>query len=154
SLPVVGLTGAFIGMVLAVQAYGQFHRFGLATRLGSIINIAIVRELGPVLAATMLAGRVGGAMAAGPAAMRLTEQIDPPACPGGPPVHHLVVPRFLACALLTPLLTVLADFMGIVGGGLICTQVYRVEPYYYWEHARAFVGPWDVFSGLVKSVFF
>src|SRR5262249_5134576 len=76
SCPVVAVTGLFIGMVLAVQSYGQFASLGMATRLGAIINISVVRELGPVLAATMLAGRVGGAMAAELATMRITEQID------------------------------------------------------------------------------
>ena len=76
SVPVVAITGMFIGMVLAVQSYGQFHQLGLATHLGGIINISVVRELGPVLAATMLAGRVGSAMAAELATMRITEQID------------------------------------------------------------------------------
>src|SRR5262249_49278406 len=76
SLPVVTVTGMFIGMVLAVQAYGQFASLGMATRLGAIVSISVVRELGPVLAATMLAGRVGGAMAAELATMRITEQID------------------------------------------------------------------------------
>src|SRR5437867_1042225 len=100
SVPVVAVTGLFIGMVLAVQSYNQFHKVGLATRLGSIINISIVRELGPVLAATMLAGRVGSAMAAELATMRITEQIDAMACLGVNPVHYLVVPRFLASVLL------------------------------------------------------
>ena len=76
SVPVVAITGTFIGMVLAVQAYSQFEMMGLATRLGSVINISLVKELGPVLAATMLAGRVGSAMAAELGTMRVTEQID------------------------------------------------------------------------------
>src|SRR6516164_9757058 len=82
SVPVVAVTGTFIGMVLAVQSYSEFHMFGLDTQLGSIINVSIIRELGPVLAATMLAGRVGSAMAAELATMRITEQIDALACLG------------------------------------------------------------------------
>src|SRR5262249_19390224 len=97
SVPVIAITGMFIGMVLAVQSYGQFHELGLATHLGGIINISVVRELGPVLAATMLAGRVGSAMAAELATMRVTEQIDALSCLGANPVRYLVVPRFLAC---------------------------------------------------------
>jgi phospholipid/cholesterol/gamma-HCH transport system permease protein len=77
SLPVVALTGTFIGIILAVQAYGQFHMLHMESRLGAVINLSLVRELGPVLAATMLAGRVGGAMAAELGTMRVTEQIDP-----------------------------------------------------------------------------
>src|SRR5262249_9604183 len=115
SVPVVAITGMFIGMVLAVQSYSQFSKVGLATRLGSIINISIVRELGPVLAATMLAGRVGSAIAAELATMRISEQIDALAVLGANPIHYLAVPRLLACALLIPLLTVLPDFMGVMG---------------------------------------
>jgi len=154
SVPVVAITGTFIGMVLAVQSYTQFHNLGLDTRLGSLINISIVRELGPVLAATMIAGRVGSAMAAELGTMRVTEQVDALACLGFNPVHFLIVPRYLACVLLIPLLSVLADFMGIMGGALICTKVYGVDSHYYWLHAQAYVGAWDVTNGLIKSVFF
>src|SRR5439155_23527553 len=99
SVTVIGITGVFIGMVLAVQAYSQFNTMGMATRLGQIINISIIRELGPVLAATMLAGRVGSSMAAELGTMRVTEQIDALSCLGVNPIHYLVVPRFLACVL-------------------------------------------------------
>jgi phospholipid/cholesterol/gamma-HCH transport system permease protein len=153
-VPVVAITGTFIGMVLAVQSYGQFHQFGLATRLGSIINLSVVRELGPVLAATMLAGRVGSAMAAELATMRVTEQIDALSCLGVNPLHYLVVPRFLACVLLIPLLTILANFMGVMGGGLICIKVYHIDAHHYWSHARGFIGYWDITVGLIKPMFF
>ena len=116
SLPVVALTGTFIGIILAVQAYGQFHMLHMESRLGAVINLSLVRELGPVLAATMLAGRVGGAMAAELGTMRVTEQIDALASMGANPIHYLVVPRFLGCLLLIPCLTIMADFIGILGG--------------------------------------
>jgi phospholipid/cholesterol/gamma-HCH transport system permease protein len=154
SVPVVAITGLFIGMVLAVQSYVQFHNMGMDTHLGMIINMTVVRELGPVLAATMLAGRVGSAMAAELATMRVTEQIDALGCLGVNPVHYLVVPRFLACVLLIPLLTVLADFMGVMGGALICLQLYHIEPHYYWQNARGFIGLWDMSAGLIKPMFF
>ncbi len=154
SIPVVMITGAFIGMVLAVQAYSEFAHLGLATRLGQIINISVVRELGPVLAAVMLAGRVGSAMAAELATMRITEQIDALACLGTNPIHYLGAPRFLACVLLIPLLTVLANFMGVLGGALICIDVYHVEAHYYWENTRGFVEMWDLMTGLIKPTFF
>src|SRR5438876_11944121 len=154
SLPVVAITGTFIGMVLAVQSYHEFHNLGLATRLGSIINISVVRELGPVLAATMIAGRVGSAMAAELGTMRVTDQIDAMTCLGVNPVHYLVVPRFLACVLLVPLLTVLADVMGMLGGALMCTRFYHVEAHYYWLYARSSLGWWDLLMGLIKPLFF
>ena len=116
SLPVVALTGTFIGMVLAAQSYWQFHAIGLENHLGHVINASLVKELGPVLAATMLAGRVGSSMAAVIGTMRVTEQIDALTAMGADPIHYLVVPRFLACILLIPALTLMADFMGIVGG--------------------------------------
>jgi phospholipid/cholesterol/gamma-HCH transport system permease protein len=154
SVPVVAITGTFIGMVLAVQTYSEFQQLGFETRVGSIINISVVRELGPVLAATMLAGRVGSAMAAQLATMRITEQIDALSSLGANPVHYLAVPRFLACVLLIPLLTIFADFMGIMGGALISTQVYHVEPFYYWKHSQDMVGMWDIVTGLIKPTFF
>ena len=154
SISVVAITGLFIGMVLAVQSYMQFHQIGIATRLGAIINTSVVRELGPVLAATMLAGRVGSAMAAQLATMRITEQIDALECLGVNPVHYLVVPRLMACVLLIPLLTVLADFMGVLGGALICVEVYHIESYHYWHNAQGFIGLWDIGVGLLKPMFF
>jgi phospholipid/cholesterol/gamma-HCH transport system permease protein len=154
SIPVVAVTGLFIGMVLAVQSYAQFHDLGMATRLGSIIDMSVVRELGPVLAATMLAGRVGGAMAAELAAMRISEQIDALSCLGTNPVHQLAVPRFVACVLLIPLLTIVANFMGVLGGALVCTQVYNVDAHFYWHNAEGFVTLWDITVGLVKPMFF
>lgn len=154
SVPVVAITGLFIGMVLAVQAFHQFNAIGMATRLGSVINISLVKELGPVLAATMLAGRVGTAMAAEMGTMRVTEQIDALAALGTNPIHYLVVPRFLACLLLIPLLTLMADFMGIIGGAVISTQMLGIDPYHYWLHSRQFVDTLDVASGLFKSFFF
>ncbi len=154
SIPVITVTGLFIGMVLAVQSYGQFHQIGMATRLGSIIDMSVVRELGPVLAATMLSGRVGGAMAAELATMRITEQIDAMACLGTNPIHRLAVPRFLACVLLIPLLTIVANFMGVMGGALVCTQVYGIDAHFYWQNAEGFVSLWDLTAGLIKPMFF
>ena len=154
SLPVVALTGTFIGMVLAVQSYFQFSQFGLETRLGGVINMTLVRELGPVLAATMLAGRVGGAMAAELGTMRITNQIDALSAMGANPIRYLIVPRFLACFFLIPILTVMADFMGLAGGFFYCTLVLDIDVHHYWDNSAQFVTNFDLFSGLVKSVFF
>jgi phospholipid/cholesterol/gamma-HCH transport system permease protein len=154
SAGVVAVTGMFIGMVLAVQSYSQLHQIGLDTSLGAIINMSIVRELGPVLTAVMLAGRVGSAMAAQLGTMRVTEQIDALACLGVDPVRFLVAPRFFAAVLMVPLLTVVADLMGLAGSAVICLRIYDIDPYHYWRHADSFIGPWDVFVGLMKSVVF
>ncbi|MEO1616437.1 MAG: ABC transporter permease [Planctomycetota bacterium] len=154
SLPVVALTGTFIGMVLAVQSFYQFHAIGLESHLGVVINKSLVRELGPVLAATMLAGRVGSAMAAVLGTMRVTEQIDALTTMGADPIHYLVVPRFLASILLIPALTVMADFMGIVGGYFYSVIVFKIDHAAYLSHSRDGVMGFDLFSGLFKSVFF
>ena len=150
----VAITGTFIGMVLAVQAHNQFALMGLETRLGSVINISLVKELGPVLAATMLAGRVGSSMAAELGTMRVTEQIDALVALGTNPIYYLVVPRFLACVLLIPLLTLMADFMGVIGGAAVSTQMLKVDAYHYWFHSREYVGSLDLMAGVFKSYFF
>jgi len=154
SVSVIMLTGTFIGMVLAVQAYADFHKLGMATRMGTFINVSVVRELGPVLAATMLAGRIGSAMAAELATMRISEQIDALSCLGANPLHYLVVPRFLACVCVIPLLTLVADFMGVMGGAGISIFVYGIEGHHYWSHSQDFVGWWDIGVGMFKSLFF
>ncbi len=154
SLPVVALTGTFIGMVLAVQSYFQFRQIGLETRLGGVINMTLVRELGPVLAATMLAGRVGSAMAAELGTMRVTEQIDALSAMGANPIRYLVVPRFLACLFLIPLLTIMADFMGVAGGHFYSVNVLQIDVHHYWHNSAKFVSNFDLFVGIFKSVFF
>jgi phospholipid/cholesterol/gamma-HCH transport system permease protein len=154
SLPVVALTGTFIGMVLAANSYIEFAKFHLETRLGALINSSLVRELGPVLAATMLAGRVGSAMAAELGTMRVTEQIDALTSMGANPIHYLVVPRFLACLLLIPTLTVMADFMGVVGGYYYSVRILGIDEHFYWYNAEQYVGMFDLFSGVAKSFFF
>ncbi len=154
SLPVVIVTGGFIGMVLAVQTYDQFRLMHMETRLGAVINISLVKELGPVLAATMLAGRVGSAIAAELGTMRVTEQIDALWAMGANPVNYLVVPRFLACFLLIPLLTIVADATGILGGWFFSSYVLGINSHHYWLHAIDYVGPYDLFAGTFKSTFF
>ncbi len=154
SLPVVMVTGVFIGMVLAVQGYDQFRLMRMETRLGAVINVSLVKELGPVLAATMLAGRVGSAMAAELGTMRVTEQIDALRALGASPIQYLVVPRFLACFLLIPMLTAVADGMGILGGWFLSTQVLGIKSFHYWFNAIDYVAAYDVISGVLKSIFF
>jgi phospholipid/cholesterol/gamma-HCH transport system permease protein len=137
-----------------VQAYGQFEAAGLADRLGAVVNLSVVKELGPVLAGVMVAGRVGGALTAELGTMRVTEQIDAVRVMGTDPIRYLVVPRFLACLLLTPVLTVFCDTMGALGGYFISVQVYAVNEAFYWRHSAFSVSNWDIATGLIKSVFF
>jgi phospholipid/cholesterol/gamma-HCH transport system permease protein len=102
----------------------------------------------------MLAGRVGSAMAAELATMRITEQVDALSCLGVNPIHYLGTPRFLACVLLIPLLTILANFMGVLGGSIICIEVYHVEAHFYWQNTQGYVALWDLITGLFKPTFF
>ncbi|MCS7022746.1 MAG: ABC transporter permease [Gemmataceae bacterium] len=154
STPVVAITGLFIGMVLAVQAYGQFHLIGMETSLGAVIHMSLVRELGPVMAAVMVAGRVGSAMAAQIATMRVSEQLDALACLGVDPIRYLAAPRLLACLLMVPLLTVVTDLTGMLGSTLICLGVYPIDSFHYWRHTQEFVAAWDVLTGLAKALLF
>jgi len=154
SVGVIAITGTFIGMVLAVQSYSQFRSLHIETRMGGVINISLVRELGPVLAATMLAGRIGSAMAAELGTMRVTEQIDALASMGANPIHYLVVPRFLGCLVLIPTLTIMADFMGVVGGYFYSIFLLHIDQHFYWANSQKAVGAFDLFSGAFKSLFF
>lgn len=154
SVPVILVTGGFIGMVLAVQAYEQFALMHMENQLGTVVNVTLLKELGPVLAAVMLAGRVGSSMAAQLGTMRVTEQIDALTALGANPIAYLVVPRFLACFLLIPLLTLFADGVGVFSGWWFSTQVLGVESFYYWHYSRSFVHAYDLWSGIVKSVCF
>lgn len=154
SIPLIVITGLFTGMVLAVQTYTQLHKLGAETLTGPIVGVGIVSELGPVLAALMLSSRVGGAMAAELGTMKVTEQIDALRVFGTDPVRHLVVPRFLACLLVAPLLTLLGDVVGVGGGHAICTKVYHIDPYYYMEKTREFLTNFHLVTGMVKSVTF
>lgn len=154
SVPVVGITGAFIGMVLAIESFGQLKTIGIENRLGSIINVSVVKQIGPVLAAVMLAGRVGGALTAELGTMNVTEQLDAMRVMGADPIRVLVVPRFIACVLLTPILTIFSDFLGVLGGWLISVRSLGIQQWPYWYFSASGVDNWQIFEGVVKSVFF
>jgi phospholipid/cholesterol/gamma-HCH transport system permease protein len=154
SVPVIAVTGLFIGMVLAVQTYDTLRMYRLESRIGSVINVSLVKELGPVLAATMLAGRVGCAMAAEIGTMRVTEQIDALKALGANPISYLVVPRFLACFWLIPALTLIADGLGMFGGWVVSVQMLGVSDHFFWLYSQQFITAFDVISGVMKSMFF
>lgn len=154
SIPVVMITGAFIGMVLAVQTVMQFKSIGMESAMGSMVNMSVLRELGPVLAGVMLAGRVGGGLTAELGTMRVTEQIDALRAMGADPIRVLVVPRFLACVLLIPALVIYADFMGILGGYAVSVHVYGLNATQFWRSAGDKIEYFDIFYGPIKSLFF
>lgn len=154
SIPVVLLMASFTGMVLAVQSYYQFYKLTAEVYVGAVVGLSMVRELGPVLTGLIVAGRAGSAMAAEIGAMRITDQIDALVTLGYDPIRFLVVPRFLGSTLMTPILTAIADVVGIGGGYLMGVHVFGINPGHFMAKMRAFVTPWDLASGLVKSFFF
>jgi phospholipid/cholesterol/gamma-HCH transport system permease protein len=154
SVPVVIVTGTFVGFVLAAESISQLMQVGLGDQIGVLVNLAVVRELGPVLAGTMLAGRVGGALAAELGTMNVTEQIDALRAMGANPIRYLVVPRFLACLLLTPFLTIYCDVMGALGGWFISVKIFGLQSDPYWWYTQMALENWDIFTGLAKSLVF
>jgi len=151
---VVMVTGAFTGAVLAAQAFDKFSEIGLASATGPVVAIAMCRELGPVLAALMVAGRVGAAMAAELGTMRVTEQIDALRALGIDPVGYLVVPRFVAALIAMPILVGEAMFCGIFAADVLATKLLGVPEVWFRSQLWAHLGPGDVMVGLCKGLIF
>lgn len=141
-------------MILALEGYNQFQAIGQEGRLGAVINISVVKQIGPVLAAVMVAGRVGCALAAELGTMRVTEQLDAMRAMAADPIPYLVVPRFVACIIMTPILTLYSDLLGVWGGWLITVRFYGVSQYDFWNFTASFITWWEPTSGLIKSVVF
>ncbi len=154
TLPVIMVTGTFVGLVLAIQSYDQLKAAGFEQRMGVLVSLTLVQELGPVLAGVMVAGRVGGALTAELGTMRVSEQISALTVMGADPVKQLVVPRFLACILLTPLLTFFCDLFGSIAGWIIAVLVKGVSSSPYWFYVSEAIDKWDILVGLVKSIIF
>ncbi len=154
TVPVILVTGTFVGLVLAVSGYMQLKDVGLEQRLGAAVAMSVIAQLGPVLAGGMVAGRVGGALTAELGTMNVTEQLDALRSMGTDPIRYLVVPRFLACMLLTPLLTWYCDLMAILGASVVALGLKGIESGPYWEYMLTAIGSWDLFDGTVKSLVF
>ena len=154
SLPVVGLTAVFTGAALALNIYTGGGRFNAEQIMPQIVSLGITRELGPVLAALMLAGRVSAAIAAEIGAMRATEQIDALQTLSTDPFRYLIAPRLLAAVLVLPLLTLVADIIGIAGGWTVATASLNFNPAVYVKNTWDFLQTWDVVSGLIKAAVF
>ena len=154
SLPVVGLTAIFTGMVLALQSYTGFARFSAESAIPNVVIVSITRELGPVLAGLMVAGRVGAAMAAEIGTMRVTEQIDALDTLATNPFKYLVAPRLIAGIAMMPLLVLVADIIGVFGGYVVSTTKLGFNPAIYLENTLDFMEAQDVISGLVKAAVF
>jgi len=154
SFPVVMITAAFTGMVFALQVYTGFKRFNAESMVGSAVGLSVTRELGPVLTGLMVSGRVGSAMAAELGTMRVTEQIDALYTLATNPIKYLIVPRFLASMVMVPVLVIFADVIGILGGYLVSVQVLEVNPTLYAQRTWNYLELNDVYSGLLKALFF
>ena len=154
SLPVVGLTALFTGMVLALQIYIGSARFNAESAVATIVVIGITRELGPVLGGLMVAGRVASAMAAEIGTMRVTEQIDALTTLSTNPFKYLVAPRLIAATVTLPILIVVADIIGVMGGYLVGTAKLGFNPAVYLKNTYDFLQTLDVVSGLVKAAVF
>jgi phospholipid/cholesterol/gamma-HCH transport system permease protein len=154
SLPVVGLTAIFTGMVLVLQSYTGFTRFNAESAIPNVVVLSLTRELGPVLAGLMVAGRIGAAMAAEIGTMRVTEQIDALSTLSTNPVKYLVVPRLIAGLVSLPLLVATADIIGVFGGYVIAVYKLGFNSTTYIKNTVDFVTTLDVVSGLVKAAVF
>ena len=154
SLPVVGLTGIFAGMVLALQSYTGFARFSAEGAVANVVVLSMTRELGPVLAGLMVAGRIGASMAAESGTMRVTEQIDALKTLSTNPFKYLVSPRLLAGTLTLPFLVLVTDIIGVFGGYIVCVYKLGFNPATYIRSTWDFMQFLDVFSGLVKAAVF
>jgi phospholipid/cholesterol/gamma-HCH transport system permease protein len=154
SLPVVGLTAIFTGMVLALQSYTGFARFSAESAIPNVVIVSITRELGPVLAGLMVAGRVGAAMAAEIGTMRVTEQIDALDTLATNPFKYLIAPRLIAGLTMLPLLVLVADIIGVFGGYVVSIYKLGFNPATYLKNTLDFMETQDVVSGLVKAAVF
>ncbi len=154
SLPVVALTAVFSGAVIALQSYTGFSRFGAESAIAGIVVLSVVRELGPVLAGLMVAGRVGAAMAAELGTMRVTDQIDALGTLSTNPMKYLVAPRLLAGVIAVPLLVAVADVLGVAGGFLVSTVKLGFNPSGYLTSTFNILTTTDVVAGLVKAAAF
>ncbi len=144
SLPVVGLTAIFTGMVLALQSYTGFSRFNAESAVATVVVLSVTRELGPVIAGLMVAGRVGAAMAAEIGTMRVTDQIDALTTLSTDPLRYLVLPRLLAGLITLPLLVVVADIIGVFGGYLVGTYKLGFNPATYLTQTETYLERMDV----------
>jgi phospholipid/cholesterol/gamma-HCH transport system permease protein len=154
SVFVIILTGAFTGMVLALQSYYGFKKFGSEGLVGATVALSMTRELGPVLTSLMVSGRAGSAMAAELGTMRVTEQIDALTAMALNPIKYLVTPRIIAAFLVLPVLTVISDFIGIIGGYLVGVKLLGINEGAYIDKMIKFVELNDIYNGLVKSAVF
>src|ERR1700674_3992612 len=154
SLPIVVLTGFFTGAVLALQASNTLERFGSLSLVGQLVSTSMVRELGPVLTSLMVAGRNSSGMASELGSMVVTEQIDAMRALGTDPMKKLVTPRVVATVFMLFFLAIISDLLGLIGGAVVSTVIFRLDARQYWSNAWQALVFQDVFMGLVKPLLF
>ncbi|MFQ5461038.1 MAG: MlaE family ABC transporter permease [Phycisphaerae bacterium] len=154
TLAVIIITGTFVGLVLANQSYAQLHAAGFEQHMGVLLSVTLMQELGPVLSGVMVAGRIGGALTAELGTMKVTEQISALSVMGADPIRQLVVPRFLACLIMTPLLTLFCDVCGQLAGWFVAVMLKGIPSSPYWYNIANALVKFDVIVGVVKSVVF
>jgi phospholipid/cholesterol/gamma-HCH transport system permease protein len=154
SLPVVGMTAIFTGAVLVLQSYVGFSRFSAESSIPMVVVLSITRELGPVLAGLMVTGRIGASIAAEIATMQVTEQIDALRTLAVSPIKYLVTPRIIASVLMMPILVIIADIIGIMGGYIVATEKLGFNKGLYLSNTFNYLETEDVVSGLSKAAIF
>jgi len=154
SFPVMLITGTATGMVLALQGYYQLKDFSVEGTMGSFVTISVLKELGPVLTAFVLAGRIGSAITAELGTMVVTEQIDAMRAMATNPVKYLVVPRFLGCAIMLPVLTIFSNALGILGGYLTAVYLFDMNGTFFIKQAKAFIFISTILIGVIKAIVF
>ncbi len=151
SLVVVLITASFVGMVFTIQVAREFINFGAVTAVGGVLAVSLTRELGPVLTAVIIAGRVGSAFAAELGTMQVTEQIDALYMLHTDPVDYLVIPRLIACCLMLPVLTMLALITGMAGGVFVAASLYSIPQNVFLNSAQNLLNLWDICSAMIKA---
>lgn len=154
SLSISNITAIFTGMVLALQAAFALSGFGAQLYIGDLVSLSIVRELGPVLTALLVGGRVGAGITAELGSMNITQQLDAMRAMATDPIYKLVTPRLVACVVCIPILTIIASFLGIIGGLVLSSLELNINGYFYMARVTSALSVEDIFSGIGKSIFF
>lgn len=154
SLPIVLLTGFFTGGVLILQTYPTLEYYSLQNQAGRSVATSLIRELGPVLSALMVSGRIGSAISAELGSMVVSQQIDAMRALGTDPNRKLVAPRIIALVFMLPLLTVAADIFGLIGGGIVASGIFNLDYYAYITSVRIGISTEDLIGGIIKPLFF
>src|SRR5688572_27286118 len=154
SLPIVLLTGFFTGGVLVLQAFPTLQYYSIQNEAGNSVATSLIRELGPVLAALMVSGRIGASISAEIGSMVVSQQIDAMRALGTDPIRRLVLPRIFSLVIMLPLLTVACDILGLIGGGVVASSIYNQDYHVFATSVRVGISTSDLLSGVIKPIFF